>query len=163
MFCTRCGNKMSPTSNVCPYCHYCEDKKETNNLVIDAHLHQDAINKKPSYFFRYISFVLIMISLVTNILFFWFYGTSKEFFIAIPTSIFIMIIGSYMLTKSLVNTKIMKTSSKIAIILGIVILAISLIFLILKSNNMLAICLAILGSEIVFLSLIFYMMNLYIK
>lgn len=163
MFCTRCGNKMPVNSKICPHCHYSEDIKESNDLAIDIENTKVSENRKPSYFFRYISFVLIAISLLSNLLYYYFFGFKIEYFIIAFASIFILMIGSYMLIKSLINIKSIKTASKISMILGTIFLITSFITLIFKINNNIMTCGFILAIEFIIMSLVFYVMNLYVK
>lgn len=163
LFCPRCGNKIPSATKVCPHCHYSDDQSNSNSQVIDVTPSKKEINKKPSYFFRYISFVLILCSLTTNILFYLFYGFSEDYLMIASTSLFIMIIGSYMMGKSLINTITLKRLSKVLMLIASLLLILSVIGFIIKFNTTICISICIGTIELIALSLVLYIMYLYVR
>ena len=137
MLCNKCGNKLPPNATYCKYCGYQLDdeekeiievkevKKETKQIK-EKEINTTALNK----IFVVLSILLILVPFIFLPLAYLEYQLSSLFFVCVIISLFVQLLGTFVLNNLVSNSKRINTLTKYSIFLGITLLIFSLTFII---------------------------------
>lgn len=143
MFCTRCGNKVPANSRTCSFCGYemhpdveettvidvkpVETKKRKQKTEKKVEKTHDNKTNNSSYILMFFSFILVLVPFVAVIASSLIFGLSAYFYLGVIISLLIEFMGTYILSKAIINKNLI---SKISIYLGVILIVLPLTFVI---------------------------------